>query len=64
MMVVSVVGTKWHRWAWPAISVPTRPPPCCAPPWLLVVPAYLANPQLADGSLLRVLPDWTPPDAA
>ena len=25
-------------------------------------PTYLANPHLADGSLLRVLPDWTPPD--
>jgi len=27
-------------------------------------PTYLANPHLADGSLLRVLPEWTPPDMA
>ena len=27
-------------------------------------PTYLANPHLADGSLLRVLPDWTLPDMA
>ena len=27
-------------------------------------PTYLANPHLADGSLLAVLPDWKPPDMA
>ena len=28
---------------------------------LALQPTYLANPHLADGSLQRVLPDWTPP---
>ena len=27
-------------------------------------PTYLANPHLANGSLMRVLPDWQPPDMA
>ncbi|MGM9428982.1 LysR substrate-binding domain-containing protein [Hydrogenophaga sp. MI9] len=27
-------------------------------------PTYLANPHLASGSLMRVLPDWQPPDMA
>jgi DNA-binding transcriptional LysR family regulator len=31
---------------------------------LALQPTYLANPHLADGSLQRVLPDWTPPDMA
>ena len=31
---------------------------------LALQPTYLANPHLADGSLLRVLPDWTLPDMA
>ncbi|MEO8279884.1 MAG: substrate binding domain-containing protein, partial [Ideonella sp.] len=29
---------------------------------LALQPTYLANPHLADGSLQRVLPDWTPPE--
>lgn len=29
---------------------------------LALQPTYLAHPHLADGSLQRVLPDWTPPD--
>ncbi len=31
---------------------------------LALQPTYLANPHLADGSLQRVLPDWTLPDMA
>jgi DNA-binding transcriptional LysR family regulator len=31
---------------------------------LALQPTYLAHPHLADGSLQRVLPDWTPPDMA
>ena len=27
-------------------------------------PTYLANPHLADGTLVAVLPDWQPPDMA